>query len=43
MLNPSSRPGKEGDLNGTILYLSSDASSYTEGQFIVVDGGGSLV
>lgn len=43
MLNPSSRPGKEGELNGTILYLSSDASSYTEGQFIVVDGGGSLV
>ncbi len=43
MLNPSSRPGKEGELNGTILYLSSDASSYTQGQFIIVDGGGSLV
>lgn len=43
MLNPSSRPGKEGELNGTVLYLSSDASSYTQGQFIVVDGGGALV
>lgn len=43
MLNPSSRAGKEGELNGTVLYLSSDASSYTQGQFIVVDGGGALV
>ena len=43
MLNPSSRPGKKGELNGTVLYLSSDASSYVQGQFIVVDGGGSLV
>ena len=43
MLNPSSRPGKDGELNGTVLYLSSDASSYTQGQFIVVDGGGTLV
>lgn len=43
MLNPSSRPGNDGELNGTILYLSSDASSYTQGQFIVVDGGGSIV
>jgi NAD(P)-dependent dehydrogenase (short-subunit alcohol dehydrogenase family) len=43
MLNPSSRPGKKGELNGTVLYLSSDASSYVQGQFIIVDGGGSLV
>lgn len=41
--NPSSRPGKRGELNGTVLYLSSDASSYVQGQFIVVDGGGVLV
>ena len=41
--NPSSRPGKKGELNGTILYLSSDASSYVQGQFIVVDGGITLV
>ena len=38
-----SRPGKHGELNGTILYFSSDASSYTNGQFIVVDGGMSIV
>jgi NAD(P)-dependent dehydrogenase (short-subunit alcohol dehydrogenase family) len=42
-LNPSGRPGKKGELNGTILYLSSDASSYVQGQFIIVDGGGALV
>lgn len=42
-LNPSSRPGKRGELNGTILYLSSDASSYVQGQLIVVDGGGAIV
>lgn len=41
--NPASRPGRKGELNGTILYLSSDASSYVQGQFIVVDGGGSIV
>lgn len=42
-MNPASRPGKKGELNGTIIYLSSDASSYVQGQFIVVDGGGSIV
>ncbi|HKM03857.1 MAG TPA: SDR family NAD(P)-dependent oxidoreductase [Lachnospiraceae bacterium] len=42
-LNPASRPGNKGELNGTILYLSSDASSYVQGQFIIVDGGGSIV
>ncbi len=43
MLNPTGRPGKKGELNGTVLYLSSDASSYVQGQFIIVDGGGALV
>ncbi len=42
-LNPSDRPGRRGELNGTILYLSSDASSYVEGQLILVDGGYALV
>lgn len=42
-VNPSGRPGRRGELNGTILYLSSDASSYVQGQFIIVDGGGSIV
>lgn len=41
--NPTGRPGREGELNGTILYLSSDASSYVQGQFILVDGGAALV
>lgn len=40
---PSSRPGRRGELNGTILYLSSDASSYVQGQMIVVDGGRTIV
>lgn len=40
---PAGRPGKEGELNGTILYFSSDASSYVTGQYIVVDGGASIV
>jgi NAD(P)-dependent dehydrogenase (short-subunit alcohol dehydrogenase family) len=39
MLCPASRPGQRGELNGTILYLSSDASSYVTAQTIFVDGG----
>lgn len=42
-INPMGRAGAKGELNGTILYFSSDASSYVTGQFVVVDGGGSLV
>lgn len=42
-MNPAGRPGNKGELNGTVLYLSSDASSYVQGQFIVVDGGGAIV
>lgn len=42
-LNPSSRPGRKGELNGTVLYLSSDASSYVQGELILVDGGATLV
>lgn len=41
--NPAGRPGRKGELNGTVLYLSSDSSSYVQGQFIIVDGGRSLV
>lgn len=40
---PLCRPGKRGELNGTILYFSSDASSYVTGQYVIVDGGTSLV
>lgn len=42
-LCPTSRPGRQGELNGPILFLSSDAVSYTTGQFILVDGGMALV
>jgi gluconate 5-dehydrogenase len=42
-MNPAGRPGNKGELNGTVLYLSSDASSYVQGQLIVVDGGGAIV
>lgn len=41
--NPAGRPGKRGELNGTVVYLSSDASSYVQGQFITVDGGSAIV
>lgn len=42
-ITPASRPGRKGELNGTIIYLSSDASSYVTGQYIIVDGGFSIV
>jgi len=42
-LNPASRPAKKGELNGTVIYLSSEASSYVTGQYIVVDGGMALI
>lgn len=38
-LCPTSRPGAKGELNGPILFFSSDATSYTTGQFLLVDGG----
>ena len=42
-INPMGRPGAKGELNGTVIYLSSDASSYVTGEFILVDGGATLV
>lgn len=36
---PMARIGKEGELNGALIYFASDASSYTTGQVIAVDGG----
>lgn len=41
--NPSNRYGKTGDLDGPLLFLSSDAARYVQGQLILVDGGMSLV
>lgn len=42
-LNPSGRPGGRGELNGPILFLSSQAATYVQGQFLLVDGGATLV
>lgn len=42
-LTPVGRPGAKGELNGTIIYFSSEASSYVTGQHIIVDGGFSIV
>ncbi|MDR1412988.1 MAG: SDR family oxidoreductase [Actinomycetes bacterium] len=42
-LTPMGRPGARGELNGTIIYLSSPASDYVTGQHIIIDGGFSIV
>lgn len=36
---PMGRVGREGELDGAIVYFASDASSYTTGQLLTVDGG----
>lgn len=36
---PLNRPGQPHDLDGTVVFLSSDASAYVTGQIILVDGG----
>lgn len=41
--NPSGRVSQPGDLNGAILFLSSPASDFVQGQVIYVDGGVSLL
>lgn len=42
-LTPAGRAGHRGELNGTIIYFSSNACSYVTGQHIVVDGGTTIV
>lgn len=36
---PMKRTGNKGELDGAIIYFASDASSYTTGQTLAVDGG----
>jgi len=36
---PMGRPGLEHELDGALLYLASDASTYTTGSVLTVDGG----
>jgi NAD(P)-dependent dehydrogenase (short-subunit alcohol dehydrogenase family) len=36
---PMGRPGRQGELDGVLLFLASDASSYCTGQVIAIDGG----
>jgi len=36
---PMGRAGKTGELDGAVIYFASDASSYTTGQLLCIDGG----
>ena len=36
---PMGRVGRDGELDGAIVYFASDASSYTTGQLLSIDGG----
>lgn len=38
-MTPMQRPGQPSELGGAVVYLASDASSFTTGHALVVDGG----
>lgn len=42
-LCPMGRPGRDGELDGALIYFASDSSSYTTGQLLTVDGGWTTV
>jgi len=41
-LTPMERPGEPHELGGAVVYLAADASSFTTGETLVIDGGYSL-
>ncbi|KNF09080.1 3-oxoacyl-[acyl-carrier-protein] reductase FabG [Gottschalkia purinilytica] len=42
-LCPASRPGSRGELNAPILFFASEGAGYVSGQYLLVDGGFSIV
>lgn len=42
-LCPACRPGAKGELNPVVLFFSAESNGYTNGQFIIVDGGFGIV
>ena len=41
--DPMGRAGRSGELDGAVVYLASEASSYVTGHVLAVDGGWTAV